>query len=84
MVQKITIFEPHIDIDQLGPKNLPMTSAEESTEPETSESSMAGKLAVLIGGAVTLGLLGAVLYRRRNGHRIEIEEITEETPKAEA
>ncbi len=86
MVQKITIFEPHIE--QIGPATLPSISSEsteESTpEEEASGGSIAKKLAMVVGGVVTLGIIGAVLYRRRNGHSIEIEEITEKARKVEA
>jgi len=85
MVQKITIFEPHIDGAQFGPSTLGTdaeTFDEESEMSDESGSSMVPKLAFL-GFLTAVAAAGVLFYRRRNGHRIEIEEVSSETVEAE-
>lgn len=87
MVDKITIFEPHFDGAQFGPSSMARPETTTSDDTTTSAESAGGRrlagMLALVGTVVSLVAVAAVVYRRRDSHDIEIEEIEPEAATVE-
>lgn len=82
MVAKITILEPHVNLDRIASRLSPVEEEPEEVEPEVETRS---RFRVIAGLAAIAGmaLAGYHIARRRNGVRIGLEDVVTEAPAEE-